>query len=160
MKEKWICPDLDVQVFTPQEYIAGCYRWYLDLECTGGSVNGDHYVFNATGQDGSAAIGQVIHAGHHDQRLYVVTDTPETPALTDPVVLNVLSSVGEFPGLMGNDQNTHGNPSGDRHWMQNKLGEYISGYAWIGTDSQLHFHAGDMVWILEHSGTGTGPNAS
>lgn len=24
MKEKWICPDLDVQVFTPQEFVAAC----------------------------------------------------------------------------------------------------------------------------------------
>lgn len=35
---------MDVQVFTPQEYIAGCYRWKLELECTGGSTSGDHYV--------------------------------------------------------------------------------------------------------------------
>ena len=26
LKEKWICPDAEVQRFTPQEYIATCYR--------------------------------------------------------------------------------------------------------------------------------------
>ncbi len=24
MREKWICPNMDVQVFTPQEFVAGC----------------------------------------------------------------------------------------------------------------------------------------
>lgn len=29
MKERWICPNMDVQVFTPQEYLAVC-EYYMD----------------------------------------------------------------------------------------------------------------------------------
>lgn len=151
---------MDVQVFTPQEYIAGCYRWALDLVCTGGDISGDHYVFNGSGQDGNAAIGEVTHPGHFEERIFCVTDTSEQPSWTSPEVVAALETVGEFPGLMGNDQNTHGNPNGARTWMQNKLGEYIQGVAWTGQDGELHFHEGSMEWILVGGSSGTGPNAS
>ncbi len=42
MKEKWICPDLDVQVFTPQEYCYTC--WKATVECIGESASQGHYI--------------------------------------------------------------------------------------------------------------------
>ena len=35
LKEKWICPDAEVQLFTPQEYVAACYR--ITIRCNGAS---------------------------------------------------------------------------------------------------------------------------
>ena len=161
MKEKWICPDLDVQVFTPQEYISGCYKWGLELVCTGGAVNGDHYVFDTTNppENGTPAVGQVIHSGHSMGYIYVRTETPDYPSMSDPAVQAVMASVGEFPGALANDQNTNGNPAGNRCWMRNKSGEYVVGYAWY-IDGDLHFHAGEMEWQLLSGSDGAGPNAS
>ncbi len=160
MKKNYSKPVMVMDTFVPNQYIAGCYRWKLELECTGGSTSGDHYVFNSNNsQDDNPAVGQVTHAGHMTQILYVVTETSEMPSPTDPIVMAELAKVGEFPGVMGNDKNTHGNPAGDRHWMKNKLGQYQSGYAWY-SGGELHFHEGDMVWDLIHSGSGSGPNAS
>lgn len=159
--EKWQSLRLEAQKFAPQEYFADCYRWILPLVCTGGSTSGDHYVFNSNNsQNDNPAIGQVTHPGHTvTPPLMVWTDSSSQPSLTDPAVLEVLATVGEFPGVMGNDQNTHGNPSGARTWMKNKLGEYVAGYAWF-TNGELHFHAGEMEWQLQHHGTGSTPNAS
>ena len=159
-KKNYERPVMGTETFVPNEFIAGCYRWKLELECTGGAVNGDHYVFNSNNsQNDNPAIGQVIHEGHLAQILYIVTESSETPTMATPEVIEALASVGEFPGVMGNDQNTNGNPSGARHWMKNKLGEYQADYAWY-TNGELHFHEGDMVWQLVHGGTGSGPNAS
>ena len=33
LKEKWICPDAEVQLFTQQEYVAMCYR--ITIRCNG-----------------------------------------------------------------------------------------------------------------------------
>ena len=35
LKEKWICPDAEVQRFTPQEYVAACYRITVDCASEG-----------------------------------------------------------------------------------------------------------------------------
>ena len=36
LKEKWICPDAEVQLFTPQEYVATCYR--ITVICNASNV--------------------------------------------------------------------------------------------------------------------------
>lgn len=161
MKKNYLRPAMVMETFSPNQFIAACYRWRLDLVCTGGSTSGDHYVFDSNNsQNDNPAMGQVTHPGHTiTPPLYVWTETDATPSITDPAVIAVLETVGEFPGVMGNDQNTHGNPSGARTWMKNKLGEYVAGYAWW-TNGELHFHAGDMEWKLDHSGSGSTPNAS
>lgn len=56
MRERWICPNMDVQVFTPQEFVAacesykeitidtfhpGCAKGYI--KCTDGRVTDVHY---------------------------------------------------------------------------------------------------------------------
>ena len=157
--EKWESLRLEAQQFAPQEYVADCYRWRLQLECTGGSTNGDHYVFDYTDPtlQVNAAIGQVTHPGHDDQVLWATTDDGYPPR--GQYLLDILATVGEFPGAMANDQNTNGNPSGARYWMVKKTGDYQIGYAWY-TNGVLHFHEGDMVWEMVHHGTGSTPNAS
>lgn len=152
-------PVLTAEAFEPQEYIAGCYKWKLDLVCTGGSTSGDHYVFNNTDPTNAEnpAVGQVTHAGHNDTTLWATTEDDNPPS--GQYLLDILATVGEFPGAMANDKNTNGNPAGARYWMLNKLGQYQIGYAWY-TNGVLHFHEGDMEWQLVSAGTGSGPNAS
>ena len=160
-KEKWESLRLEAQQFAPQEYIAGCYKWGLELWCTGGDNNGDHYVFNNTDPTAgtNAAVGSVFCEPHSLGYLYVRTETNVTPTLDMPEVQAAIASVGEFPAAMGNDQNTQGNPNGARYWMVKKTGEYQIGYAWY-VDGQLHFHEGEMEWELISGGDGAGPNAS
>lgn len=160
-KKSYSKPVLMAERFEPQEYIAGCYKWGLELICTGGAVNGDHYVFNDTDPTAghNAAVGQITHAGHSMGYIYVRTETPDYPQMSDPAVQAVIASVGEFPAAMGNDQNTQGNPAGARYWMVNKHGQYQIGYAWV-IDGDLHFHEGEMEWQLISGSDGAGPNAS
>ena len=141
-----------MEQFVPQEYVATC--WWLQLECTGGSTSGDHYVFDntdpTTGEN--AAVGQVTH-GYHLLDI-LKAQTPDDNPPQGQYLLDILSSIGEFPAALANDQNTHGNPNGGRYWMVNKHGQYEIGYAWY-TNGELHFHEGDMVWKKQSS-----PNAS
>ena len=145
-------PRMVMESFTPQEYVASC--WWLQLICTGGSNSGDHYVFNDTDPTlgTNAAVGQVTHGYHVMDILKARTPDDQPPA--GQYLLDVLSTIGEFPAALANDQNTHGNPDGGRYWMKNKHGEYQIGYAWY-TNGEIHFHEGEMEWNLQDS-----PNAS
>ena len=42
MKEKWTCPNMDVQVFTPQNYCSSC--WIATVQCVGESASQGHYI--------------------------------------------------------------------------------------------------------------------
>ncbi len=151
--EKWESLRLEAQSFAPQEYIAGCYRWELTLDCRGGSKNEFYYVFESL--DGTE-VGHVDHAAH-SETYYAVTDTNEPPSGQE--LLDVLNSIGEFPGLQADTEATNGNP---RKVMRKAVAgeDYVWGHAWITTDGEMHFIEGDMVWHLIGSGTGSGPNAS
>ena len=160
-KKNYSKPVMGIETFVPNQFIAGCYKWGLELVCTRGAVNGDHYVFNNTDPTlgENAAVGQVTHPGHSMGYIYVRLDTPVTPTMDMPEVQAAVASVGEIPAAMGNDQNTHGNPAGARYWMKNKHGQYQIGYAWT-IDGELHFHEGEMEWTLLSGSDGAGPNAS
>ena len=56
LKEKWICPNAEVQLFTPQEYIAACYR--ITVTCKSlGYVSSDGTKENITQhEDGHTTV--------------------------------------------------------------------------------------------------------
>ncbi len=152
MKKEYSKPKMVMETFTPQEYVAAC--WWLQLECTGGSTSGDHYLFNTPDPTSGnvAAVGEVNHGPHITDILKAHTPDDQPPQ--GQYLLDVLSSVGEFPASLADDSNTHGNPHGGRYWMTNKDGSYQVGYAWT-YNGEYHFHVGEMVWQLQSS-----PNAS
>lgn len=47
LKEKWECPELSLQQFSPQEYITACYRWCCDCESYVSSL-GTFYEYAGT----------------------------------------------------------------------------------------------------------------
>ena len=145
-------PVMQMEQFVPQEYVASC--WWLQLQCTGGSTSGDHYVFNTTDPTNAenAAVGQVTHPAHPS--IILKAQTPDEYPPRGQYLLDVLATVGEFPGAMANDKNTHGNPDGARYWMLNKVGDYQQGYAWY-TNGELHFHEGNMEWQLQSKANAT-----
>ena len=59
LKEKWICPNAEVQLFTPQEYVAACYTY----SCHGsdGSGGKTYYIYP---KNGNQHIGTIHHKGH------------------------------------------------------------------------------------------------
>ena len=61
MKKNYSKPVMVLDLFTPNEYVAACYKWELKLLCTGGSTDGMHYVFPA---EGAEAVGTVYHSSH------------------------------------------------------------------------------------------------
>ena len=62
MRERWICPDMDVQVFTPQEFVAACEEestYYIKTDTyTCGSAN-----MSCT-MNGNVLTGHIINGLH------------------------------------------------------------------------------------------------
>ena len=145
-------PVMQMEQFVPQEYVASC--WFLQLYCTGGSTNGDHFLFNTQSPptNNTPAVGQVTHPAHYSKILKA--QTPDEYPPSGQYLLDVLSEVGEFPGALADATNTNGNPGGARYWMQNKSGAYQIGYAWT-YEGEYHFHEGEMEWELQNN-----PNAT
>ncbi len=152
MKKEYLKPKMVREKFVPNEYVAAC--WWLQLYCTGGSQSGDHHLFDTTSPptDHTPAVGQVNHPAHYTTILKAKTEDDLMPH--GQYLLDILSTVGEFPASLADDTNTNGNPHGARYWMQNKSGEYQVGYAWT-YEGEYHFHVGEMEWQLQSS-----PNAS
>ena len=74
LKEKWICPDAEVQLFTPQEYVAACYRIIVPCQSLGYiSVPNDH-----------------SHSNGHNTTFTIKTDS--SPKENPQLVINSLSS--------------------------------------------------------------------
>ena len=63
MKENWVCPDAQVQVFTPQEFVAACETVVLDLFKD--ITNGQSYTLKLDG--GTPAVGQRVGAHMAEQ---------------------------------------------------------------------------------------------
>lgn len=128
MKEKCTCPNMDVQVFTPQEYIAGC--WYLTIMCDGWPVspNGqyqNHVFYGTTGSHYFSGIVAQGHGGPHEVKTFKYKgDTPPDPLtyLNDPDV-----GFGEVQSIVASiDALNHGG----QDFVHNKTDEYSVGYTW------------------------------
>ncbi len=158
--EKWESLRLEVQSFAPQEFIAACYKWQLDLLCTGGSTNGMHYVFPAEGEE---AVGTVYHASH-TMTYYLWTTTADAPS--GQQLQDFYASIHEFNAYLADDTATNGNPNHRKFHIVGAQGEHwYEGLAWQahapGIDGDFHFiHADELVWTNVYSGQGNTPNAS
>ena len=68
LKEKWICPNAEVQLFTPQEYVAMCYVY--TYSCIGKDKG--IYLCNSKGK----TIGHIEHNAH---QIIISTKTQGQP---------------------------------------------------------------------------------
>lgn len=113
MREKWICPNLDVQVFTPQEYVAAC--WEVTLHCEGQSPSqgweiSNVYPWGTTNKQGATSLGTLAsgqsHVAHDTPIIYIRTpDDTFNPDLMDTYEnlggYQVDTAVGEATGRNG-----------------------------------------------------------
>ena len=138
--KKYSKPVMQMEQFVPQEYINAC--WHLNLHCTGGAVNGEHWVFTYPA-DGSTYLGEVLH-GEHDLG-YLTCKTEGDARPSDTQLAEIYASVGEFRAALASDAATNSNP---RQLHPNKQDDYTRGFAWT-MNGEMHFMAGDeLVWSL------------
>ena len=69
LKEKWICPDAEVQLFTPQEYVAMCYVY--TYSCIGKDKG--IYLCNSNGK----TTGHTVE--HNAHQIIISTKTQGQP---------------------------------------------------------------------------------
>lgn len=159
MKKNYSKPVMVLDLFTPNEYVAACYKWELRLLCTGGSTNGMHYVFEHEGEE---SVGTVYHDSH-EMTYYLWTETNAAPSGAQ--LQEFYTSIGEFNAYLADDTATNGNPDHRKFHIVGAQGEhYYTGYAWVasvpGIEGNMHFINGEMTWNLVYSGQGSTPNAS
>ncbi len=145
MKEKWICPNLDVQVFTPQEYIAAC--WYLQLYCEGTPLSGktgspETFVFKYPGEEHYLSPQMDVHDPHFIRTIYAKTEDDNPPSeqyLED--------TLGEFHSAMATEEAIKVGPG---TLLPNKTDHYTVGYTWPGSDGHTWCFAKVLNWQLRN----------
>lgn len=101
MREKWICPNMDVQVFKPQEFVAACEE---DI----------YYEWTSIGGNGTGVIDDGLdkiygdyekNNGHHK----TINPHASTLTFTENAANYIISNLGKAWGFVGADQHSINN---------------------------------------------------
>lgn len=130
MKEKWTCPNMDVQVFTPQNYCSSC--WDVTLDCVGQSSSQGHntadvYPWGTHDKHSADPIGTIHYQNHIAHSTPIISVRVPGDESFDPNKINEYTIVGGFStttevGMGGSRSGQDWNP----------------GYYWY-TGADIHF---------------------
>ncbi|MBR1720050.1 MAG: hypothetical protein IJ726_06500 [Phocaeicola sp.] len=120
LKEKWICPDAEVQLFTPQEYVAACYR--ITVNCA---------------SEGWILVGNTAtqHTGNHSTTFNLSSNSYP---ITDSQVRSIMSSKYSW---------TSSRTSSKENQISNThSGQSTGGYRWLD-EGTWHFTTENGTWF-------------
>lgn len=145
-------PKMILERFTPQEYIAGC--WKCTLWCEGTPFDRHNhaqiYVFDAPYTGGTYRPEQMVeHSAHMIGVFKVISDT-------EPDATYFETEIGEFSAIIASQSAV---APGHQTFVGGKEDEYTAGYCWpsIGEYSSYNYcFARDPEWVLVEDN----PNAS
>lgn len=126
MKEKWTCPNLDVQVFAPQEYCDTC--WIATVECIGESHSQGHNIRYISFPPNTKEYDMHWN-GHtnHDVTYHLRVPDGHTPTIAD---INYVIEVETEGQEVSKIDLAHGRSSSSH--------EGFDGWGWL-KDGNVHF---------------------